>query len=102
PHLLERALERLDELVRQLVDEADRVRDENDQALREAQAPNGGIQRREQPILDEDAGVRQPVHQRRLAGVRVADERDRRERDALALVAMQAPRPLDLVQALAE
>src|SRR6185369_14353860 len=54
------------------------------------------------PVLDQDAGVGQPVHQRRLARVRVAHERHRRERDALALVAVESPRAIDLVQTLAE
>src|SRR5581483_1490209 len=96
--LLERALERLDQLVGQLVDEADRVGEEDDEAFRKAEPPDGRVERREEPILDHDARLREAVHQRRLAGVRVADERDGRKRDGRALVAVDVPGPLDVLE----
>ena len=40
------------------------------------QPSGGGVEGREQAVLDEDAGVGQPVQQGRLAGVRVADDGD--------------------------
>src|SRR5437016_4951837 len=51
--------------------------------------PHRRVERREEPVLDQHAGTREGVHQRRLAGVRVADERDGRERDAGTLVTME-------------
>ena len=55
-HLLERALERLDQLVRQLVDEADRVGERRPSPLGQAQPAHGRIERREQLVLDQHAG----------------------------------------------
>ena len=48
-----------------------------------------GIERREQHVGRHHAGARQPVEQRRLAGIGVADQRDDRVRHALAAVAME-------------
>ena len=62
------------------------------EAAGEREPPDRRIERREEAVLDEHPGARQAVHERRLAGVRVADERDRGERDAPALVAMDPPR----------
>ena len=44
---------------------------------------------------DSTLGARQPVEQRRLAGIGVADQRDDRIRHALAAVAVQLARALD-------
>ena len=59
-HLLERALEGLDELVRQLVDEADRV-DEQHRQRRSGrrEAADGRIEGREELVLDQHAGAGQ-------------------------------------------
>ena len=40
------------------------------------EAAGGGVEGGEQPVLDEHAGVGEPVEQRRLAGVGVADDGD--------------------------
>ena len=69
---LERALERLDQPVGQLADEADRVGQEHGLAAGQREAAGGGVERGEEPVLDEHAGVGEPVEQRALAGVRVA------------------------------
>ena len=76
---LQRRPERLDELVREAADEADGVGDEGGVASAQPQPPRGGIERREQAVLHEHVGVGEPVEQRRLACVRVADEGDGRE-----------------------
>ncbi len=74
--LVERRAERFDELVRQAAHEADRVGEQHRLAARKVQAAGRRVERREQLVLDEHARVREPVEQRRLARVRVADERD--------------------------
>ena len=51
-------------------------------AMRQLDRARGRVERREQHVLGEDLGRRQPVEQRRLAGVGVADERDDRVRHA--------------------
>ena len=75
-HDLERGLERLDELVGQLADEADGVGEQHRLAAGQVEAAGRGVERGEQAVLDEHAGVGEPVEQRRLAGVGVADDRD--------------------------
>ena len=80
--LLERRAERRDERRRELVDEADRVGEQDRDAARERRAPGRGIERRERLVGDEHVGVRERVEQRGLAGVRVAGER--REEETLA------------------
>ena len=94
--LFERRLERLDELVRQAAHEADRVGEQHDLAAGEPQAARARVQRREQPVLDEHLGPGQPVEQGGLAGVRVADERDVRERPAPPRLALGLARAAEL------
>src|SRR5512132_716512 len=64
-------------------------------SLSSATSPPGScrrrVERREQAVLDERIGARQPVQQGRLAGVRVADERDRRKLAAPAGLALGGP-----------
>ena len=72
----QRRLERLDELVGQLADEADRVGEQHLLAAGQVEATGGGVEGGEQAVLDEHAGVGEPVEERRLAGVRVADDGD--------------------------
>ncbi len=90
--LLERRAERLDELVRQVPHETDGVGERVDAAVIGRGAAHRGIQRREQRILDEDAGAGERIEQTRLAGVRVPGDRDRRDRVALALGALGVAR----------
>ena len=67
-----------------------------------AGAADRGIQRREQRVLDEHAGAREPVEQARLAGVRVAGDRDRRDRVALALGALGVARRREVADLTAQ
>ena len=71
--------------------------------------PNGGIEGREEHVLHHDflflvrtAGLEEPVHERRLAGVRVADERDLRNAGGLALAALRVAVFRDLSKLLSE
>ena len=81
--LLERRLERLDQLVRKLADEADRV---GQQVAAAVVAVGAGrrVERVEEPLPHPDPGAGERVEEGRLAGVRVAGERDDRERRAAA------------------
>ena len=94
PRLLERRLERLDQLVRQLADEADRVRDEEPATVVLVRARRR-VERLEQPLPHPDAGSGERVEQGRLARVRVAGERDRRRGRGLAAGALDAAVALD-------
>ena len=96
--LLERRAERLDELVRQLAHEPDGVGQQHRLAAGQPQPPGGGVERGEQAVLDEHAGAREPVEQRRLAGVRVPDERDGVEGRAAAALALRVPRAAEVAQ----
>ena len=60
------------------------------------------VERREQPVLDEHAGVGEAVEQRRLAGVRVADDRDGGETAAAAALALELARVLQLLELVLE
>ena len=81
--LLERRLEGLDQLVGQLLDEADRV-GQQVVAAGELEAARGRVEGVEEPVPDADLGAGERVEQRRLAGVGVAGEGDARQRGALA------------------
>ena len=86
---LERALERLDQPVRQAADEADGVGEQHRLATGQRQPPGGRVEGGEQPVLDEHAGLGEPVEQRRLAGVGVADDRDVGQAAACPALALQ-------------
>ena len=99
--LLERRPEGVDELVRQLVDEADGVGHDRRLAVAELDLAAGRIERREQLVL----GARhlradERVEQRRLAGVRVADDADRRPQPPVAAARGGLALLADLVDAL--
>ena len=74
--LVERRPERRDEIVRQLLDEPDRVGDEDARLRLGLQRAHRRVERREELVLDQHLAARERAHERRLAGVRVADERD--------------------------
>ena len=76
--LLERRREALDELVRQAADEADRVGDEVAAARRARSRASSGRASRTAGRRPRRLRVGERVQERRLAGVRVAGERDRR------------------------
>ena len=100
--LFQRGAEGLDELVRQVADEPDRVGERVHAAVGRARAAHGRIQRREQGVLDEHAGARQPVEQARLAGVRVTGDRHGGDRVALALGALGVARGREVADLTAQ
>ena len=63
--------------------------------MRQFQQPHRRIERGEKHVSGDDLGAREPVEQRRLAGVGVADQRDDRVWNVLAAGAMQRSRLLD-------
>ena len=87
-HLLQRGAERRDQHGRQIGDEADRIGENDARAVRQIERAQGRIERREQHIGFEHAGARQPVEQRRFAGIGVADQRDDRIRHAAPALTM--------------
>ena len=74
---LQGGVEGVDELMGQLAHETDRVRAQHGLAAGQIETPSAGVEGGEEPVLDEHPGVGEHVEQRRLAGVRVADERHR-------------------------
>ena len=72
----ERGAERRDEIVRQLLDEPDRVRDQHARLGLRLQRAHRGVERREELVRDQHLAAGERAHQRRLAGVGVADQRD--------------------------
>jgi hypothetical protein len=74
--LLQRRAERLDQLVRQVPDEAHRVGQRVDPALGGAGLAGSGVQGGEQRVLDQHAGPGEPIEQTGLAGVGVTRDRD--------------------------
>ena len=73
---LERCLEGLDQLVRQLADKADRVGDHDIQRVGHREKARRRIQRVKQAVIRGNARAGQRVQKRRLARVRVADDSD--------------------------
>jgi hypothetical protein len=92
--LLERGPERVDELMRKLADEADRVADEIGAAT-DVELACGRVEGLEQPVADDDLAAAERVQQRRLAGVRVSGERHLRKMGAIALGALRGTGLLD-------
>src|SRR5579875_1534221 len=108
-HLLERGAERRHELGREIGNEADGIRKDDLPARGQLDGAHRRIERREQQILGKDSGVREPIEERRLPGIGVADECDHRVGDAPARVSVQFPCPnhafqfsLELGDALAD
>ena len=73
---LERCLEGLDQLVRQLADKADRVGDHDIQRVGHREKARRRVQRVKQAVIRGNARAGQRVQKRRLARVRVADDGD--------------------------
>ena len=71
---LERGAERVDQVVRQLVDETDRIGHDDVPPARQTDLPAGRVERGEQHVGDVDVRIGHGVEQRALAGVGVADE----------------------------
>ena len=76
-HHVERRLEGLDQLVRQLAYEADGVAEEHRLATGELEPPRRGVERGEQPVLDQDPGIGQAVQERGLPCIGVANDGNR-------------------------
>ena len=95
--LLQRGRERVDQLMRQLADEADGVGHQEGAAVQLERAGRR-VQRVEEPVADADLGAGERVEQRRLAGVGVARQRDGRQVRALALGALGRAGRLDLLE----
>ena len=84
--LVERALERCDQAVRQLVDETDRVGHQDAWMRFGRERAHRGVERGKQFVGDVHLAAGQPAHQRRLARVGVAHQGDSTH--------VAAPRPL--------
>ena len=95
--LLQRRSERVDELMRQLADEADGV-GQQVSPPGDLERARGRVERVEEPVANADLGPGERVEQRRLAGVGVAGERDGRQRGAVALAAHHLARAVLLVE----
>ena len=97
-HLLQRGAERRHQHGRQVGDEADGVGQNDAVAVRQRDAPQRRVERREQHIGRQHARRRHAIEQRRLTGIGVADQRHGRIRHPLAAVAMQLAGALDLLE----
>ena len=98
--LLERRAERRDQRVRQLADEPDGVRQGDRPDRRQVEPARRRVERREQLVGGVRPGARQRVEQRRLAGVGVADDRDREHLAAHARAALHRALPAELLEPL--
>jgi hypothetical protein len=74
---LEGGTEGLDQLVGKLPHEAHRVGDQHGLTAREVQLAGAGVEGGEESVLDQHVRAAQAVEEGRLAGVGVADQRDR-------------------------
>jgi hypothetical protein len=83
--LLERGPERVDEVVRQLVDEPDGVADHDLLPRRQRDLAARGIEGGEQHVRGVHVRIGDRVEERALPGVRVADQRDGRDLVPVAL-----------------
>ena len=99
---LERGAERGDQAVRQAIDEADRVRQQDLRPAGQPHLAQQRIERDEQRVRDERFLPRQAVEERRLAGVGVADQRDGRQQAFAAAVAQLRAAGLDVGDLLAD
>ena len=82
--LFERGAKRRDQVGRQLGDEADGVGQQRFLAARQHDPPRERIERGKQLVLGQRASLSQPIEQRALARVGVADQRDDRHAGPLA------------------
>ena len=100
--LLQRRAERLDQVVRQVADEAHGVGHRVHAAVGGRRTTRGGVERREERVLHQHAGVGEPVEQRRLAGVGVAGDRDARHVVATARLALDLAGAAHLLELAAQ
>ncbi len=85
--------------MRQVADEADGIGEQRVARIREIQTAHRRIERCEELVGRIRLRPRQPIEQRRLAGVRVPDECDGRNRRALALAACRLALGHDFIEA---
>ena len=71
-------------------------------ARRQRDVPHRGIERRKHARVGRHLGAREPVEERRFAGVRVADQRDGGERNRLPLPALRAAAAANALQIVAQ
>ena len=89
--LFERCVKGLHERMRQLLNETHGIGHEDFAAVRELKRARRRVERRKELVLGENVCARQGVQERRLAGVRIADEGgDGDARSAAALAMQQA------------
>ncbi len=100
--LLHGGAERLDQVVRQVPDEADGVGQGVDPAARRLRPAHGRVEGGEQRVLHQHARPGEPVEQRGLAGVGVAGDGHGRHLVALALLALGVAALLHVGDLLAE
>src|SRR5512132_1760002 len=100
--LLQGRLERLDQVMGQLGDEPDGVGEGRGPPTGQVEAPGGGVEGREQLVLDQHPGAGQAVEQGRLAGVGVADQGHGGGAGPLAAAALDVPGPGHVDQVAAE
>ena len=100
--LLQGGAERGDQRSRQLGDEAHRVGQDDAPAGRQVDAPHGRVERREYLVVGIDGSTGQPVEERRLAGVGVADQGDDRIRHLAPGAPVLLPHAHDIGELLAD
>ncbi len=88
-HFFQRGAEGGDEFRRQVGDESHRVGQDRLGPLGQFQPAHRRVEGREQQVLGQHLGRGQRVEQRRLPGIGVADQRDHRERHALARLSLK-------------
>ena len=86
--LLERGVERLDELVGKLPNEADGVGEQERSAVGEVDLACRRVERGEEGVLHEDVRPGEATQEGGLARIGVADDRGVRHRGALAVLAL--------------
>ena len=99
---LERRAKGGDQRVRQPIDEADGVRHQQLAAVWQPQLTHQRVERHEQGVRGVSVRAGQHVEQRRLAGVGVADERNRRHRRLVTTIAQLRAAPPNLLDVVAE
>ena len=98
----ERRAKRGDEIVRQVADEAHGIGQHDRVGAGHVGAAQRGVERGEQLVGGVGLGAGEPVEQRRLAGVGVADERHRADRRLPPRLALRCPLPGDAREAFLE
>jgi len=109
PYDLEGRTESGDQLVRKVSYEPDGVGYDYDSPLRELEPARGGVERAEELVLDQDARPGQPIEERGLSAVGVADEAHLTDAGPHPALSLGQPDslhlrevPLELVDALSD